>query len=70
MFLVIFNVADLKICLYGVVFRIEFDGDVRFCVALFKKTILSMFIDFYQYFRDFHDFRFSAFFWPPSIIWS
>ena len=39
----IFGHTDLKICLYGVVFRIEFDGAVHFYVGPQKSTVLFIF---------------------------
>jgi len=37
-----FNRTDFKICLHGVFFRVEFDGDVPLCVALQRTE----FVDF------------------------
>ena len=42
-FLVIFGHTDLKISLHRVVFRVEVDGDVRFCVGPQKLTVLLNF---------------------------
>ena len=39
----IFGHTDLKICLYGVVFRVEFDGAVHFYVGPQKLTVLLIF---------------------------
>ena len=36
-----------------VVFRIDFDGLVRFCVAVQKSMFLSMFMDFFDVFCNF-----------------
>ena len=50
MYMTIFSRTGLIICLYGVVFRGEFDGDVQKCVAPLKKqflSILSSFIDIF-----------------------
>ena len=37
----------------GVVFRVEFDGDIRFCVAPPKSTFFMIFIDLFEVLRDF-----------------
>ena len=47
--------TELKINLYRVVFRVEFDGDVHFCIALQKSTVLSIFLNIFMIFR-FSDF--------------
>ena len=47
MYMTIFGRAGLIICLYGVVFRGEFDGGVQKCVAPLKKQISSIFIDIF-----------------------
>ena len=41
----------------GVVFRVEFDGDVRFFVAPPKSMFLSMLIDFFDVFYNFFVFQ-------------
>ena len=41
----------------GVVFRVEFDGDVRFFVAPPKSMFLSFFIDFFDVFCNFFVFQ-------------
>ena len=41
-----------------VVFRVEFDGDIRFCVAPPKSMVLLIFIDFFDVFRNFLIFGF------------
>ena len=41
--IMIFGHTDLKISLYGVVFRVEFDGDIRFDVAPQKWTVFLIF---------------------------
>ena len=58
MFWAIFDRKDMKTSLYGVVFRVEFDGDVRFCVALQAKKNtfykwLSIFIEIFVIFMIF-----------------
>ena len=59
MFWAIFDRTDMKISLYRVVFRVEFDGDVRFCLASPKSMFLSIFIDVFVVFLQF--FRFPSF---------
>ena len=59
MFWTIFDRTDMKISLYIAVFRVEFDGDVRFCLAPPK---IGVFIDLHRFFRCFLlFFRFSSF---------
>ena len=53
MFWVIFNHTNTKISLHRVVFRVEFDGDIRFCVAPPKSTFLLTFLDFVEVFHAF-----------------
>ena len=43
----------MKISLYRIGFREEFDGDVRFCLAPPKSMILSISIDFFDVFCNF-----------------
>ena len=50
-FFMIFGHTDLKIGLYRVVFRVEVDGDVRFCVGPQKWTILLNFHSILMIFR-------------------
>ena len=59
MFWTIFDRTDMKISLYRVVCRVEFDGDVRFFLAHPKSRFLSIFIDFFDVFLQF--FRFPIF---------
>ena len=40
-----------------VVFRVDFDGDVRFCVAIQKNNVLLFFIDFFDAFCNFFVFQ-------------
>ena len=35
-----------------IVFRIEFDDDIRFCVAFPKSMFLLVFTNFFEFFRD------------------
>ena len=52
MFWTIFDRTDMKISLYRIVFRVEFDGDVHFCIAPPKSILLSIFsMCFLQLFR-------------------
>ena len=53
MFWTIFDRTDMKISLYRVVFRVEFDGDVRFFLATPKSMFVSISIDFFDVFCDF-----------------
>ena len=46
----IFDRTDMNISLYRVVFRVEFDGDVRFFVAPQKSMFLLISIDFFIFF--------------------
>ena len=64
----IFGRTGLIIGLYGVVFHEEFDGDVHKRVAPLVYRFLSIFIEFYRYFVDFCDFRFSAFVGAPRVV--
>ena len=57
MFWTIFDRTDMKISLYRVVFRVEFDGDVRFFVAPPKSTLLSIFIYLFDVFCNLFVFR-------------
>ena len=43
-----------------VVFRVEFDGDIHFCVAPPKSMVLLIFIDFFGVFSNFFVFGFFA----------
>ena len=52
MFWTIFDRTDMKISLYRVVFRVEFDGDVRFFLAPPKSMFLSISIDFFDVFYN------------------
>ena len=54
-----FDRTDMKINLYRVVFRVEFDGDVRFFLAPPKSMFVSIFIEFSMFFLQF--FRFPNF---------
>ena len=55
----IFDRTDMKISLYRIVFRVEFDGDVRLFLTPPKSMFLSMFIDFFDVFLQ--CFRFPSF---------
>ena len=68
MYMTIFGRTGLIIGLYGVVFHKEFDGHVHKRVVPLVYQDLSIFIEFYRYFFDFSDFRFSAFFKAPRVV--
>ena len=57
MFWTIFDRTDMKISLYRVVFRVEFDGDVRFFLAPPKSMFLLISIDFFDVFCNFFVFQ-------------
>ena len=58
MFWIIFDRTDMKIGRYGVIFRVEFDGDARFFLAPPKSMFLSISIDFFDGFCKNRFFRF------------
>ena len=57
MFSTIFDRTDMKINPYGIVFRVEFDGGVRFFLAAPKSMFLLISIDFFRCFLQFFRFR-------------
>ena len=60
LFLAVFNRTDLKKkSIIWVVFRVEFDGDIRFFVAPPKPTSLTILIDLFEVFPDFSFSHFS-----------
>ena len=67
-FSTIFNRTDMEISLYRIVFRIEFDGDVRFCLApqnrCFYRSVSIFSIFFFNFLlsalSEFLDFFFRA----------
>ena len=48
MFWTIFDRTDMKISLYRIVFRVEFDGNVRFCIAP-PKSFFQRFLQFFRF---------------------
>ena len=59
-FLMIFGRTELKIILSGAVFRVEFGGDIHFCIAPPKSMFLEISIDFFEVSRNFLFFEFSV----------
>ena len=59
MFWAIVDRTTMKISLYRVVVRLEFDGAIRFCLAPPKSMFLQIFIDFLDVSRNLFVFEFS-----------
>ena len=70
MFWAIFDRTDVKISLYRIVFRVEFEGDICFCLAPPKSMFFLVFHRFVRRFLQF--FRFPSFcknLVPQPSVW-